>query len=52
MTGKEEKFRNDISLLTQAFVKDPSKTVAELLAEKVHKMGENIQVGSFVRYEL
>lgn len=52
MAGKEEKFRNDISLLTQPFVKDPSKTVTELLTEKVHKMGENIQVGSFVRYEL
>lgn len=52
MAGKEEKFRNDISLLTQAFVKDPSKTVTELLNEKVLKMGENIQVGSFVRYEL
>lgn len=52
MAGKEEKFRNDISLLTQSFVKDPSKTVTELLTEKVHKMGENIQVGSFVRYEL
>jgi len=52
MAGKEEKFRNDISLLTQTFVKDPSKTVTELLNEKVLKMGENIQVGSFVRYEL
>ena len=52
MSGKEGKFRNDISLLTQPFVKDPSKTVGELLTEKIHKVGENIQVGSFVRYEM
>lgn len=50
--GKEEKFRSDISLLTQAFVKDATKTVGELLAEKIHKTGENIQVSSFVRYEM
>lgn len=52
LQGKEEKFRKDQALLTQSFVKDPTKTVGELLAEKVLKIGENIQVGSFVRYEL
>lgn len=52
MLGKEEKFRRDISLLTQAFVKDPGKTVGDLIAEHVHKIGENIQVGGFVRYEI
>lgn len=52
MAGKEQKFRNDISLLTQPFVKDPQKTIGELLTEKIHKIGENIQVGSFVRYEM
>lgn len=52
MAGKEEKFRNENALLTQIFVKDPSKTVGELLAEKIQKIGENIQVGGFVRYEM
>jgi elongation factor Ts len=52
MAGKEGKFRNEIALLTQPFVKDPSKTVGELLTEKIHKIGENIQVGSFIRYEM
>ena len=52
MVGKEEKFRNDLALLTQPFVKDATKTVGELLTEKITKIGENIQVGSFVRYEL
>lgn len=52
LVGKEEKFRNDVALLGQTFVKDPSKTVGALLTEKIHKLGENIQVGSFIRYEL
>ncbi|MDP2838046.1 MAG: translation elongation factor Ts [Candidatus Moranbacteria bacterium] len=52
LLGKEEKFCQDMALLTQPFVKDPTKTVGELLVEKIHKMGENIQIGSFVRYEL
>lgn len=52
MIGKEKKLREDMALLTQAFVKDPNKTVGELIAEKVGKMGENIQVGEFVRFEL
>jgi len=52
MAGKEEKFRNENALLTQVFVKDSSKTVGELLTEKIHKIGENIQVGGFVRYEM
>ena len=52
MEGKEKKFREEISLLTQPFVKDPSIRIADLLAEKIGKIGENIQVGEFVRFEL
>lgn len=52
LLGKEEKFRSENALLTQPFVKDPTKTVGELLTEKIHKMGENIQIGSFIRYEM
>ena len=52
MAGKEKKFREDMALLAQPFVKDTSKTVQELIAESVGKMGENIVVGDFVRYEL
>lgn len=40
------------ALLTQAFLKDPAKTVGEVLTEKIHKMGENIQIAGFVRYEV
>ncbi len=52
LAGKEDKFRKEQALLGQAFVKDPSKTVGDLLTEKIHKIGENIQVGAFVRYEM
>ncbi|MDD5083755.1 MAG: translation elongation factor Ts [Candidatus Moranbacteria bacterium] len=52
MAGKEKKFREDMALLSQPFVKDPNKTVQDLIAEAVGKMGENIVVGDFVRYEL
>ncbi|EKE15779.1 MAG: hypothetical protein ACD_11C00105G0004 [uncultured bacterium] len=52
MEGKEKKFREEISLLTQPFVKDPSLKIGDLIAEKVGKIGENIQIGGFVRFEL
>jgi len=52
LIGKAEKFCRENSLLTQAFVKDPNKTVGDLIAEKIHKIGENIQVGNFMRYEM
>lgn len=52
MPGKEKKFREEQALLTQPFVKDPSLTVGELVTEKIGKIGENIQIGEFVRFEL
>ncbi len=50
--GKERKFREELALLSQSFVKEPEKTVGELINEKIGKIGENIQIGDFVRYEL
>lgn len=52
MEGKEKKFREEIALLTQPFVKNPDQTVGELLTENIGKIGENIQVGEFSRLEL
>jgi elongation factor Ts len=52
MAGKEAKLRQENALLTQAFVKNPDITIEALLTEKIHKMGENIQIGDFVRYEM
>jgi elongation factor Ts len=50
--GKVSKFYSEAVLLEQPFVKDPDKTVQELLVEKVAKMGENIQVRRFARFKL
>ena len=44
-TNKEE-------LLKQEFVKDPSQTIDVLIKGVVAKLGENIQVGKFVKYEI
>jgi len=52
MAGKEKKFREESALLTQAFVKDPSKTVGDLIVENISKMGEKIEIGEVVRFEL
>lgn len=52
MAGKEKKFREEMALLKQPFVKNPDQTIEALIAEKVGKIGENIQIGDFIRYEL
>jgi elongation factor Ts len=52
MEGKEKKFREEISLLAQPFVKNPDQTVGELITEMIGKIGENIQIGDFSRLEL
>jgi len=50
--GKIEKFLQDVCLLDQPFVKDPDKTVKQLVSERVARIGENIQVSRFVRFVL
>jgi len=52
LEGKEKKFREEISLLTQPFVKNPDQTVGELVMGNIGKIGENIQIGKFSRFEL
>ncbi len=49
--GRLNKFFSEICLLEQAFVKDPDKTVGELLTELIAKIGENIVVRRFARFE-
>jgi len=52
LEGKEKKFREEIALMAQPFVKNPEITVKELIQEKIGKIGENIQVGEFFRFEI
>ncbi|MCP9470654.1 MAG: translation elongation factor Ts [Nitrospira sp.] len=50
--GKLEKFYQESCLLEQAFIKDPAITIKDLLAQKIAKIGENINIRRFVRYQL
>ncbi len=50
--GRMQKFYSDYCLLDQAFVKDDSKTIADLLQEKILKIGEKISIRRFTRYEV
>ncbi len=50
--GKLEKYFSQVCLLDQPFVKNPDRTIKELLTEKVGTIGENMQIRRFVRYQL
>jgi elongation factor Ts len=50
--GKLEKFYQDTCLLEQVFIKDPTIAVKDLIAQKIAKIGENITVRRFTRYQL
>ena len=50
--GKLEKFYSTICLIDQPFVKLPEKTVKEMVTEQIAKIGENIQIRRFVRFQL
>jgi elongation factor Ts len=50
--GKLKKFFSEVCLLDQPFVKDDSKTVGELIKEKIAQLVENITVGRFSRFLL
>lgn len=47
-----EKFIEENVLLAQPFVKEPSRSIEEKLKEAIAKLGENIVVRRFVRYEI
>jgi elongation factor Ts len=48
----KEAFIKAHCLLAQAYVKDPGKSIQDLLNELVAKIGENIMVGRFVRFKV
>lgn len=50
--GRLNKFYEEVVLLDQPFVKDPSKTVGELVTEKIASIKENITVRRFTRYKM
>ena len=50
--GRLEKFYSEVCLLDQPYIKDPKMTVKDLLASLVAKIGENIVIRRFTRYQL
>lgn len=50
--GRISKYYSEICLLEQSFVKDPDKTVGELLNEKIARIGENLSIRRFSRFEV
>jgi elongation factor Ts len=49
--GRMTKFYQEVCLLDQPFIRDPEKTVADLIGENIGTIGENISVRRFVRGE-
>jgi len=52
VAGRVNKYYEETVLLDQPFVKDPAKTVAELVTDKVAKTGEKITIRRFTRYKI
>lgn len=50
--GKLKKYFDENCLLNQAYVRDPDITVADLLNEMISKIGENITIKRFVRFQI
>ena len=52
VTGKMEKYLADICLLEQKFVKDPERSIQDMLTDIVGKMGENVSIKRFARFQV
>ncbi len=50
--GKIKSYFKEVCLLEQEFIKDPDKTIKELLTEAISVIGENIQIGRFVIFKI
>ncbi len=50
--GRIKKYKTEVVLLSQPWVKDTSKTIQDLITETRAKIGENITVGNFSRFEI
>jgi elongation factor Ts len=50
--GKVDKFFGEVCLLEQPFIREPEKTVRDIVAEAIAKLGENIIVRRFARFQL
>lgn len=52
VAGRIEKYYKEVCLMEQPFVKDLDKTISDLITESIAKIGENISIRRFTRYQL
>jgi len=52
VSGKMDKFLSEICLLEQKFVKDPDQTIQDMITDLVGKLGENISIKRFCRFQV
>ena len=52
VTGKMEKFYEEVCLYEQPFIKDQTQTISQLITTKIGKLGENISVRRFARFKV
>jgi elongation factor Ts len=52
VVGKVDRFLSEICLLEQQFVKNPEKSIQDMLTELIGKMGENVSIRRFVRFQV
>jgi len=50
--GKLKKYKEEVSLLSQPWIKDDTKSIKNLVEEAIAKIGENIEIKRFARYEI
>ena len=50
--GRIKKYYKEVCLLEQEYVKDPSKTISQLVSDAVNKIGEKISIRRFVRFQM
>jgi len=50
--GKLNKYKEEVSLMSQEWIRDNNKTISELIDEYVAKLGENIELEEFSRFEI
>lgn len=50
--GQVQRFFKESCLMSQPYIRDPKKTIAEITTEAIAKIGENIQIKRFVRFQI
>ena len=52
MAGRVEKYYKEVVLMEQSYVKDPEKTITDLVNEAIASLGENMSVTRFQRFAI